>query len=109
MFKLDSEEKQYPNGKFQLKGGSIVNADFLMYGENDLFDYASAIFYQGKLVHLQVETNKPAEEVFEGLGITPTKDVTVETKDWGETLVHDITFDKTFNDSNIAVFPNEWD
>jgi hypothetical protein len=109
MFKLDPEEKQYPNGKFQLKDGSIVNADYLMYGENDLFSYAMTIFYQGKLVHLQVETNKPVEEVFKGLGITPTKDVIVETKDWGDVLIHDITFDKTFEDSNIAVFPNEWD
>jgi len=33
MFKLDSEEKQYSNGKFQLKGGSIVDADFV----RDLF------------------------------------------------------------------------
>jgi hypothetical protein len=109
MFNLDPEEKQYENGKFQLKDGSIIYADDLVYGESELFLYATATFYQGKLVHLQVETNKPAEEVFKGLGITPTKDVIVETKDWGDIIVHDITFDKTFEDSNITVFPNEWD
>jgi hypothetical protein len=59
MFKLDPEEKQYENGKFQLKDGSIIYADDLMYGESELFSYASAIFYKGKLAHLQIETDKP--------------------------------------------------
>jgi phage terminase small subunit len=108
-FKLDSSEKQYENGKFQLKDGSTINADYLTYGESELFTYAIATFYQGKLVHLQVETDKSLEEIFKGLGITPTKDIKVETQNWGDTFVHDITLDKTFDDSNIAVFPNEWD
>jgi hypothetical protein len=108
-FKLDPNEKQYENGKFQLKNGSTINADYLTYGESELFTYATATFYQGKLVHLQVETDKSLEEIFKGLGITPTKDIKVETQNWGDTFVHDITLDKTFDDSNIAVFPNEWD
>lgn len=108
-FKLDSSEKQYENGKFQLKDGSTINADYLTYGESELFTYATATFYQGKLVHLQVETDKSLEEILKGLGITTTKDTKVETQNWGDTFVHDITFDTTFLDSNIAVFPNEWD
>jgi hypothetical protein len=106
-FKLDPNEKQYENGKFQLKDGSTVNADYLTYGQSELFTYATATFYQGKLVHLQVETDKSLEEILKGLGITATKDTKVETKNWGDTFVHDITLDKTFDDSNIAVFPNE--
>jgi urease accessory protein UreE len=106
-FKLDSSEKQYENGKFQLKDGSIINADYLVYGESDIFSSASAIFYQGKLVHLQVETDKSLEEILKGLGITTTKDTKVETQNWGDIFVHDITFDKTFDESNIAAFPNE--
>jgi urease accessory protein UreE len=106
-FKLDSNEKQYENGKLQLKDGSIINADYLVYGESDIFSSASAIFYQGKLVHLQVETDKSLEEILKGLGITTTKDTKVETQNWGDTFVHDITFDKTFDESNIAAFPNE--
>jgi hypothetical protein len=106
-FKLDSNEKQYENGKLQLKDDSIINADYLVYGESDIFSSASAIFYQGKLVHLQVETDKSLEEILKGLGITTTKDTKVETQNWGDTFVHDITFDKTFDESNIAAFPNE--
>ena len=108
-FKLDPNEKQYENGKFQLKDGSIINADYLVYGESNIFSSASTIFFQGKLVHLQVETDKSLEEILKGLGITTTKDTKVETKDWEDTFVHEITFDTTFLDSNIAVFPNEWD
>lgn len=107
-FKLDPNEKQYENGKFQLKDGSTINADYLTYSESELFTYATAIFYQGKLVHLQVETNKSLEEILKGLGITTTKDTKVETQNWGDTFVHEITFDKKFLDSNIAVYPNEW-
>ncbi|WP_432199222.1 hypothetical protein [Anoxybacillus gonensis] len=106
-FKLDPNEKQYENGKFQLKDGSIINADYLVYGESNIFSSASTIFYQGKLVHLQVETDKSLEEILKGLGITTTKDTKVETQNWGDTFVHDITLDKTFDESNIAVFPNE--
>jgi hypothetical protein len=109
LFKLDPNEKQYENGMFQLKDGSTINADYLTYGESELFTYATATFYQGKLVHLQVETDKSLEEILKGLGITTTKDIKVETQNWGDTFVHDITLDKTFDDSNIAVFPNEQD
>ncbi|MGZ0084601.1 hypothetical protein ACWNXI_03200 [Caldibacillus thermoamylovorans] len=108
MFKLDPNEKQYENGKFQLKDGSIINADYLVYGESNIFSSASAIFYQGKLVHLQVETDKSLEEILKGLGITTTKDTKVETQNWGDTFVHDITFDKKFDISNIDVLPSEW-
>ncbi|GGJ73211.1 urease accessory protein UreE [Anoxybacillus voinovskiensis] len=106
-FKLDSSEKQYDNGKFQLKDGSTINADYLTYGKSELFTYAVAIFYQGRLVHLQVETDKLLEEILKGLGVTATKDTKVETQNWGNTFIHDITFDKIFDESNIAVFPNE--
>ncbi|KFZ32287.1 hypothetical protein JS44_12515 [Anoxybacillus flavithermus] len=60
------------------------------------------------MVDIQIDTDKPIEEVFKGLGITATKDIIVETKNWGDTFVHEITFDKKFLDSNIAVYPNEW-
>lgn|GEM_PF-4411782 len=108
-FKLDPYEKQYENGKFQLKDGSTVNADYLTYSESELFTYATAIFYQGKLVHLQVETDKSLEEILKGTEITTTKDTKVETQSWGDTFVHDITLDKIFDDSNIDVLPSEWD
>lgn len=43
-FTQDPEEKQYYDGKFQLRNGSLVQADFLLYIDDTTFDYASAIF-----------------------------------------------------------------
>ncbi|GAJ41687.1 hypothetical protein GCA01S_087_00090 [Parageobacillus caldoxylosilyticus NBRC 107762] len=59
------------------------------------------------MVHLQVETDKSLEEILQVLEITPTKDIKVETQNWGDTFVHDMTFNKTFDDSNLTVLPNE--
>ena len=36
--------EQYPNGKFELKDGTVINADDYSYLGGETFDYASAIF-----------------------------------------------------------------
>lgn len=103
-YKKDPEEKQYKDGKFELADGSIIKADDYSYGESDIFDYASAIFKNGTLVHLQIETDKSQEEIEEGLGITFNDGNTVIENRIG----YEINFDETFLDENISVFPNEW-
>lgn len=103
-FKLDEEEEQYPNGKFQLKDGTIVNADSYNYGESDLFDYAMAIFFEGKLAHLQLETKERVGYISKGLGVD-LSNARLETNKIG----YEIIFNETFSDQNIAIFPNEWD
>lgn len=105
-FKQDPDENQYPEGKFQLKDGSIVNADNFNYSENNIFDYASVIFKDGELAHIQVDTESSIEEIENGIGI-PFKDARVEEYKFGGG--YEIIFDETFADENIKVFPNEWD
>ncbi|MFD5853892.1 hypothetical protein ACFWGC_27640 [Cytobacillus pseudoceanisediminis] len=102
-FKLDDEEVQYPNGKFELKDGSIINADSYSYGESDLFDYALGTFYEGKAAHLQIETQKTAEEFANALGVTLDNTKVVPNK-----FGFEIIFDPKFSDENISVFPSEW-
>ncbi|OQO98785.1 hypothetical protein BSK33_16335, partial [Geobacillus sp. 44B] len=55
---------------------------------------------------LQVLEITPTKDI-KVLEITPTKDIKVETQNWGDTFVHDMTFNKTFDDSNLTVLPNE--
>lgn len=102
-FPLDNEEEQYPNGKFELKDGSVVNADSYSYGECDLFDYAMGIFHEGNVAHLQIETQNTAEEFANSLGITLDNAKVVPNK-----FGFEIIFDPKFSDENISVFPNEW-
>jgi 5'-3' exonuclease len=104
-FKLDpEEEQQYKNGKFELADGSTVNADYLFYVGGETFTYAMAIFFEGKLADIQFETDKSQEEVAEALGIS-FENATVEENNYG----FEVNFDEQFHDSNISVYPNEWD
>lgn len=103
-FQLDPDEKQYENGVFEFKDGTKVNADYLVYGRSDLFDFAMVTFYNGELVDVQFETSKTPDELEEGLGMT-FENAQVEVFPIGV----EVTFNPTFHDNNIAVFPNEWD
>lgn len=105
MFKQDTEEKQYPNGKFQLKNGSIVHADYLMYGDSDVFEDATVIFYKNELAKIQFTSKTTLEEAIEKLGLPVTNDSIIEQNKWG---VCEIVINQDFHDGNIAVFPNEW-
>lgn len=106
MFKQDTKEKQYPNGKFQLKNGSIVYADYLMYGNNDVFEDATVIFYKDELAQIQFTSKTTPEEAIEKLGLPVTDNSIIEQNKWG---VCEIVINQDFHDGNIAVFPNEWD
>lgn len=103
-FKQDPEETQYPNGKFELKDGSIINADYLMYGENDLFYFAIAIFHEGKLVAIQMETDKSLEEIEKGMGIK-FPNGTAAPYAHG----YEVNFNIKFYEDNIVRYPNEWE
>lgn len=102
-FVKDAEEEQYPNGKFQLKDGTIAQADYFNYGENELFYYASAIFFDGKLAKIQLETEATQQEVEESLGVKFGDKVLVEENRIG----YEITFNETFHESNIKIYPFE--
>lgn len=105
-YQLDPEETQYPNGKFELKDGTIVNADYMSYGESELFAYAMVTFYEGKLAEIQLETEASEEEIKAALGLTDfSEDTLVEPFDVG----YEITFNPTFHESNVMWYPNEWD
>lgn len=104
-FERDPEEKEYIDGPFILKDGTTKNADFISYVGGDLFEYASAIFYEGKLVHTQMETSATIDELEKGLGITFDDSVKVEPYLSG----YEITWDETFADENIKLFPFELD
>jgi hypothetical protein len=104
-FKLDpEEEQQYENGKFELADGSTVNADYLFYVGGETFTYAMTIFFEGKLADIQFETDKSQDEVAEALGIS-FENATVEENNYG----FEVNFNDMFHDSNISVYPNEWD
>ncbi|AZV43643.1 hypothetical protein BAOM_3034 [Peribacillus asahii] len=106
MFKQDPEETQYPHGKFELKDGTIVNADYLMYGESSVFDYAMVTFYEDKLAKIQVDTESNIEDIEKGLGVS-FKNAIVEPYKFGEG--YEIIFNEIFTDENITRLPNEWD
>ena len=61
---------QYPNGKFELKDGTVINADDYCYLGGETFDYASAIFLDGEIAHLQLDLKEGAtkEAVLSELG-----------------------------------------
>ncbi|KMY49637.1 hypothetical protein [Peribacillus loiseleuriae] len=106
MFKQDPEETQYPNGKYQLKGGAMVNAASFNYEASDVFDYATVIFYEGKLAHLQLDTESSVEDIEKRLSISFHTAI-VEPYKFGSG--YEVIFNETFADENIAILPNERD
>lgn len=103
-FSLDKDETQYNSGKFQLGDGTVVQADYLFYSDNEVFDYASAIFQEGVLVDIQVETAATVEELEKGLGVS-FSEASVNPYKFG----YEINFDDAFAEGNISVYPNEWE
>ncbi len=101
----DTESETYIDGLFMFKDGSRANADYIHYIGNGAFDYASAIFYKGKLVNLRVDTTKSIEEVEKELGVTFDENVIVEPIRPGFRIIYDEKFDI----DNISRLPNEWD
>lgn len=98
----DTEETQYPSGLFELKDGTRLNADYITYSNGDYFDYAMAVFYEGKLARLKLETSASIEEVEQGLE-------SLEGTTVNQTRVgYEIVFDERFATDNIAVLPSEW-
>ncbi|WP_110928753.1 hypothetical protein [Bacillus massiliglaciei] len=104
-YKRDSESESYMDGLFLLKDDSKVNADYIQYLGLEAFDYASAIFYEGKLVNLKIESTKSIEDVEKEIGITFTDDIRIDPTRIG----YEINFDERFLTDNIKRFPNEWD
>jgi hypothetical protein len=104
LFNQDPEEEQIKEGKFQLADGSIVYADHFSYGKSEIFEYAMAIFYESELAQVQFETQATPEEIQEALGIT-FDDATVEETYTG----YEVTFNDMFHESNISVYPFEWE
>jgi hypothetical protein len=105
LFEQDAKEEQWIDGKFQLADNSIVYADYLSYGKSDLFDYATTIFYGGKLAYIQLETKIPAEVFLSSLSITQDQNASIEPNPNG----FEITFDDKFHEKNISIYPNEWE
>lgn len=105
LFQLDPEETQYENGKFELMDGTIVNADYLWYEKSNLFEYAAAIFYQGELAFIQMETKAKPEEIESVFGVKMEdyKPFVKETS-----LGYEIIFNDLFFETNIKIYPNEW-
>jgi hypothetical protein len=104
-FKQDPDENQFQEGKFELMDGSIVNADFFSYRKSAMFDYATAIFFEDELASLHLETTLSIEEIesllgmkFEGIAIAEPN-----------SLGYQITFHSMFHESNISVYPFEWE
>jgi hypothetical protein len=100
-----SRETQYPNGKFQLLDGSMIHADFYSYGPSPIFEYATAIFYEGELASLLVETTVGIKQIESTLGMKFDELAMVEPTLYG----FQITLHSMFHDSNIAVYPFEWE
>lgn len=101
----DPDEEKYVNGVFILKSGEVVNADYIIYSNSDIFDYASAIFRKGELVALQLDTKSSIEDIEKDLGISFNAETIVDPTRSG----FEIIFDKTFDDENIERFPFELD
>jgi hypothetical protein len=105
LFKKNADEAQYPEGKFQLMDGTVVNADFFSYSHSSIFEYATAIFYEGELASLFVETTVGIKQIESTLGMKFEGIAMVEPTLNG----YQITFHSMFHDSNIAVYPFEWE
>lgn len=105
LHKRDPNEEHYPGGTFILMTGEKVTADYYSYTASDYFDNASAIYKDGKLVNLLLETTASVAEVEAGLGIEFNDSVKVEPTRIG----YRITFNETFAKENIKVYPFEMD
>ncbi|MGG3941515.1 hypothetical protein ABEV54_08770 [Peribacillus psychrosaccharolyticus] len=104
MFTQESEEK-FPNGKYELKDGTIINADTFSYVSSDFFDYANVVFFDGKIAHMQIESKSSIEEIEQGIGVS-FEGARIEEFKFG--TGYEIIFNEKFADENIAVYPNEW-
>ena len=108
-YELDNEMDQYPNGKFELKDGTVINADDFSYLGGETFDYATAIFFDGQIAHLQLELKDgfSKEAVLNELEFNEG-DVEYMPGKINNNIV-EIVVDETFADENIKRFPSEWD
>ena len=107
MLQLDPDDKQYNNGKFELKDGTLLNADYLMYVDTDVSKYASIIFYENQIASVLLDpSDKSKEEILEYFHLQDVyKDYTVNEF----TKVIRIIVDERFDPDNISVLPSEWD
>jgi hypothetical protein len=105
MFKKKTDETQYKDGNFELMDGTLVKADFYSYGVSALFEYATAIFYKEELVSLQLITTVGIKQIEEGLGMNFEEIALVEPTENGYRII----FDSMFHDTNISVYPYEWE
>lgn len=104
-YKKDPNETQFNEGKFELMDGSIVHADLFSYKKSAMFDYATAIFYEDELVSLQLETTLSIKEIESMLGMKFEGIAIYEPNRIG----YQITFNSMFHESNISVYPYEWE
>jgi hypothetical protein len=98
------EEKQFENADFQLMDGTRVKADFFSYEPSALFEYATAIFYKDELAFLYLETTLGIEQIQSILDMKFDEIALVEPLGHG----YHITFDSMFHETNIGVYPYEW-
>jgi hypothetical protein len=105
MFKKKSDETQYKDGKFELMDGTIVKADFYSYGVSSLFEYATAVFNKEELASLQLITTVGINQIEEALNMNFEEIALVEPTENG----YQIIFDSMFHDTNISVYPYEWE
>jgi hypothetical protein len=103
-YKNLSEEKQFENADFQLMDGTTVKADFFSYEPSALFEYATAIFYKDELAFLYLETTLGIEQIQSILNMKFDGIALVERLGHG----YHITFDSMFHETNIGVYPYEW-
>jgi hypothetical protein len=105
MFKKKSDETQYKDGKFELMDGSLVKADFYSYGVSALFEYATAVFYKEELASLQLITTVGINQIEKALSMNFEEIALVEPTENGYRII----FDSMFHDTNISVYPYEWE
>jgi len=107
-YELDTEYSDpYKDGKFELKDGSIVLADWYFYLDGETFEYASATFLDGQLVQAQLELKDGVtkENVLSELGLSEVGNYDLNES----TNIVNVIIDERFEDANISRFPNEWD
>ena len=105
-YELDTEYSEpFISGKFELKDGSIVYADWYFYLEGETFDYATGTFIEGQLVQAQLELKDGVtkEDVLSELGLSKAVDYELNEK----TNIVDVVIDERFDDANISRLPNE--
>ena len=110
-FELDSEEAQYEDGNFIFKDGSTATADYLQYKESDIFNYAMAIFENGELASIQIESKEGIgkDKVLEEL-VLQKKNVIIEQSEIGKkTGIYDIVINEKYKEGNVQRYPFELD